>query len=177
MYFFHEAKNENIEGESMGFDKLFELQKRLNERIVREHHLEERFLFEERILALLVELGELANETRCFKYWSLKPPSKREIILEEYVDGLHFILSVGLDLGIDSYNGSVHYSNERLVQQFLSIYEIIQKLRLSKETAHFEQLFSEYLGLGKLLGFSSEEIVDAYYRKNEINHIRQDKGY
>src|SRR5699024_5676501 len=42
-------------------------------------------IFEAKYLALLVELGELANETRCFKFWSKKPGSDRTVILEEFV--------------------------------------------------------------------------------------------
>ena len=44
-------------------------------------------------MALLVE-RELANETRSFKFWSTKGPSANEIILEEYVDSIHFLLSL-----------------------------------------------------------------------------------
>ncbi len=47
-----------------------------------------------RDLALTIELAELANETRCFKYWSSKGPSEREVILEEFVDSIHFLLSL-----------------------------------------------------------------------------------
>ena len=53
-----------------------------------------------KLLAFIVELGELANETRCFKYWSQKKPSSKKIIAEEYADGLHFLLSIGLSLDI-----------------------------------------------------------------------------
>src|SRR5699024_6976154 len=56
-------------------------------------------LFEEKILALFVEIAELANETRCFKFWSNKPKNEDDVILAEYVDGLHFIMSLGLDCG------------------------------------------------------------------------------
>lgn len=54
---------------------------------------DERFL-SDRILALSVEVGEFANATRCFKYWSLKPPESKERLLDEYADILHFLLSV-----------------------------------------------------------------------------------
>src|SRR5699024_11074132 len=54
-------------------------------------------IFEAKYLALLVELGELANETRCFKFWSKKPGSDRAVILEEFVDNLHFILLLGIE--------------------------------------------------------------------------------
>ncbi|MFY0167293.1 dUTP diphosphatase, partial [Bacillus anthracis] len=34
-----------------------------------------------------------------------------------------------------------------------------------------------FLGLGKKLGFTFEEIEQGYYKKNEVNHQRQDNGY
>ena len=53
-------------------------------------------VFQEKGLALLIELAELANETRCFKFWSTKGPSDDAVILEEYVDSIHFLLSLVL---------------------------------------------------------------------------------
>jgi len=49
----------------------------------------------DRILALFTEVGEFANATKCFKYWSNKPPESKERLLDEYVDILHFYLSIG----------------------------------------------------------------------------------
>ena len=77
--------------------ELFELQRKLDQRIIVNHNLQEDFLLKKKILALQVEIGELANETRCFKYWSKKGPSEKSIILEEYVDCIHFILSIGIE--------------------------------------------------------------------------------
>src|SRR5688500_20051556 len=54
-------------------------------------------VFREKCLALLVELGELANETRCFKFRSKKPRNDDSVLLEEYVDNRHFRLSLGLE--------------------------------------------------------------------------------
>lgn len=51
-----------------------------------------------RLLAFVVEIGECANEVRSFKHWSKKGPSKRSVILEEYVDALHFLLSLTYSL-------------------------------------------------------------------------------
>lgn len=61
------------------------MQKVLDTRIIEEHGLEGQNLFYNMILALQVEIGELANETRCFKHWSNKGPSEKEVILMEYV--------------------------------------------------------------------------------------------
>lgn len=49
----------------------------------------------ERLLAMIVEISELANATRCFKYWSLKPAEPKERLIDEYADCLHFLLSLG----------------------------------------------------------------------------------
>lgn len=51
------------------------------------------------ILAMMVEVGEMANEIRCFKHWSSKPASDKSVILEEYIDVLHFFLSIANQLG------------------------------------------------------------------------------
>ncbi|SFA47847.1 dUTPase, partial [Parageobacillus thermantarcticus] len=133
----------------MNIKKLFELQKQLDLRIEKEHPRkpgEDRLA--KKILALMVELGELANEARFFKYWShdQAPRTKIEYIcptcngtgdenydsyiddleggythevincedcggtgtlgyknplLEEYVDCLHFILSIGNDINMN----------------------------------------------------------------------------
>lgn len=50
------------------------------------------------ILAMMVETGEFANEVRSFKHWTTKPMSDKSIVMEEYVDILHFFLSIGNQL-------------------------------------------------------------------------------
>ena len=44
-------------------------------------------LYEKNCLEFVVEVGELANESKCFKYWSIKKPN-RDNLLEEYADCL-----------------------------------------------------------------------------------------
>lgn len=48
-------------------------------------------LLTDTLLGLQVEVSELAQATRCFKYWSTKPPESRQRILEEYADVLHMM--------------------------------------------------------------------------------------
>ena len=84
----------------MNLQKLFELQRKLDEHIEQQHQRQEgEDRLGKKILALLVEIGELANETRCFKFWSNKGPSDKNVILEEAADVLHFLLSIGNDIG------------------------------------------------------------------------------
>src|SRR5690625_3424078 len=103
----------------MNLSKLFRIQRKLDEHIEKEHPRrpgEDRLA--KKILALQVELGECANEWRGFKFWSndQEPRTKHNIfkhgirlnpvdkqinpLLEEYVDCLHFFISIANDFGI-----------------------------------------------------------------------------
>lgn len=163
----------------MDLQTLYAMQDRLNKRIRTEHHLENENLLIEQIVALEVELGELANETRCFKYWSQKPPAPREVILEEYVDGLHFILSLGIEMGFhhEELNLDLDHQETSLVEQFQIVFDKVSELNKKRNLHSYEQLFSAFLQLGRLLGFEKEEMTEAYFEKNKVNHQRQDEGY
>ncbi len=63
----------------MEWDTLFKMQKELDSYIESNHNLANHDLFDDKYLALLVEIGELANETRCFKFWSNKKEVKMKL--------------------------------------------------------------------------------------------------
>lgn len=161
-------------------DDLRVLQKELDQRIFELHKVSREQTKEARILALLVELSELANETRCFKYWSLKKPSEKAVILEEYGDGVHFLLSLGIDLG-----DNIAYLNVNpqviqdldLTTQILITYEEIVKLKTDFSLLQYETAFQAYLTIAIELGFTEEDIRDYYLLKNKKNHQRQDENY
>lgn len=157
--------------------ELFSIQQQLDQRIVLQHGLEHKDLFENKCLALLVELGELANETRCFKHWSTKGPSSMSVILEEYVDGLHFILSLGNDKNYNHSTIQLSCSYLDLVHQFNHLYQLITSFTINPSLEQYAMMFGEFLGLGQLLGFDEKSIYNAYMDKNKENHLRQERGY
>lgn len=158
--------------------QLLKLQQQLDKRIEIEHGLEHEDLLDKKIMALLVELGELANETRCFKFWSKKPSADRNVVLEEYVDGIHFILSIGLELKIeDELELHIIEESRDLVEQFHRVFSSITQFRENIIIENYHKVFNEYILLGKLLGFQLDDIEKAYISKNEVNHQRQDQGY
>ena len=161
----------------MDWDTLFTMQKNLDNYISDNHQLKGKDLFEERFLALLVELGELANETRCFKFWSTKDKSNRSIILEEYVDNIHFLLSIGLQKGyqFSQIDTSTTYLNE--TQTFNHVFEKCLTFYKDQTKENYLQMFREYLHLAKLLSFTENDIMEAYHKKNEVNYERQEEGY
>lgn len=158
-------------------DDLYEMQRGLNQHIFDQHQLKEEDVHEKRILALLVELGELANETRCFKYWSTKGPSEKEVILEEYVDGIHFLLSIGLSLKDDRSILTSTLEENDLTTCFLKMYQYVSKYQIEPNVKHYDIMFACFLNIANLLDFSQEEIRLSYFKKNKVNHQRQESNY
>ncbi len=206
----------------MNLTKLFETQDQLDDRIIKEKGLQGQDLLDKKILALQVELGELANEWRGFKFWSedqeprdtgyidcdvcIDQPGRHEIIceneiisapcpkcegyaevyvgdrlLEEYVDNFHFILSIGNDLNLYKYEcvELIDLTGD-ITAQFNAVFQLIgnwKKESLLMNNYFYFEVVNEFLCLGKMLGFTWEQIEQAYYEKNEINHTRQENGY
>ena len=161
----------------MNLTKLFELQRRLDERIIEEKGLHNLNLLDIRKLALLVELGELANEWRGFKFWSRDLQPRREKMLEEYVDCLHFFLSIGLELGVDPKMAEWRHMVRKkpvVTCQFQKIFYWVSSM---DGVLDWLQAFWLFIGLGEMLGFSWDEIEEAYRKKNQVNFERQDQGY
>jgi dimeric dUTPase (all-alpha-NTP-PPase superfamily) len=162
----------------LDIQKLLEMQSQLDNYIEKEHGLEEENLFGKKMLALLVEIGELANETRCFKFWSKKPASSKEVILEEFVDGVHFILSLGLEIGVKQLElKETNYTIEDVTEQFMEVYRAANEFMTERSVTHFTNLLRHYFYLGELLGFSHDDVLKAYIQKNEVNYQRQKEGY
>ncbi|MEW4328176.1 dUTP diphosphatase [Rossellomorea marisflavi] len=161
----------------MDWNQLLNMQNELDRHIEREHGLQDADLVDKKILALLVELGELANETRCFKFWSKKAPSEQEVILEEYVDGIHFILSLGIEIGVRSIDEPEVLEEGDPTEEFLKVYSEVNRFSEERSVENLLALFQQFLQLGRVLGFKSEDILESYLKKNEVNYQRQQEGY
>jgi dimeric dUTPase (all-alpha-NTP-PPase superfamily) len=108
--------------------ELDKLQKEYESQLLDAKGLNRKELFDKKLLALKTELGELANEHRCFKFWSEDQEPRTEMItktsyiyvdafkdpvkkvqskwpgnplLEEFIDCLKFSLSIAADLDIE----------------------------------------------------------------------------
>ncbi|SMP66591.1 dUTP diphosphatase [Anoxynatronum buryatiense] len=161
----------------MNWNHLFDMQAQLDKHIQQNHRLEAEDLTGRKILAFQVELGELANETRCFKFWSLKPPSPPSVILEEYVDGLHFLLSLGLSLGYRFDQLEEVPAAVDSCDQFQRVYRAATYFERETSAENYHQLFQEFMALAVKLGLTPEGVMEAYVAKNTVNFQRQDEGY
>ncbi|UED81061.1 dUTP diphosphatase [Lysinibacillus sp. CD3-6] len=199
----------------MNLTKLFDTQAALDEHIMQEHsELRGQNNLDWKLLALQVELGECANEWRGFKKWSKDQEPRiykkethyvdvptdnpnwierkdigevRNPLLEEYVDCLHFILSIGLELELNDRSNSLirelHAGETEINEMFVEVLTHTCDLYWAdyhdpeNTESSYKNIFSNFVQLGQLLGFTWEQVQEAYYAKNKVNHERQNAGY
>jgi dimeric dUTPase (all-alpha-NTP-PPase superfamily) len=166
----------------VNLQKLFEMQKSLDERIIREKGLERKNLLPNKILALQVELGELANEWQMFKYWKTNPQPKPGM-LEEYVDCLHFILSIAIELGytVDDlyvWDDELIGKTEDIFLELMYWVVLLKSKNEQQRKTAFRTICYIFFNMAEQrFGFTWEQIEEAYTKKNAENHKRQESGY
>ena len=158
--------------------ELLEMQKVLDNNIFREKGIKQ-YPKENMQVALFVELGELLNElpTR-FKHWKSSAVDNREKALVEYVDCLHFALSLANNEG-ESFNNDLSLSPDvyNYDSHQITLLAELPIHKLLKNIVQFEGNLSYLFGLGAKLGFTWDEIYKAYKDKNAINYDRLRGGY
>ncbi|MDF2649632.1 MAG: hypothetical protein K0Q73_5437 [Paenibacillus sp.] len=186
-------------------EQLFEMQKTLDAKIIKEKGIEGENLLPNTVLALQVEICELANECRGFKHWSNdREPRTHKVhqdrdayletnpLLEEYADCLSFFLQIANQLGLpadDLYvnEDELEYETSIIFTELLHNVGLINgHFFLLKEIADIKEwqrqyfrssLYIFYLLGEQRLGFTFEQIAEAYIAKNKVNHQRQANGY
>lgn len=155
--------------------ELLEMQRVLDDAILTEHgEIYNEEIAENIKIALFVELGEMMNELPTkFKHWKSTAKDNREKALEEYVDALHFALSLfnhyQMEQAFD-YNASKPKS-------YQSLYCIIASLITELEYDEASYVLLYLFKIGNYLGFTWEEIYNAYKAKNAVNYERLRNGY
>ncbi|MED1539113.1 MULTISPECIES: dUTP diphosphatase [Bacillus] len=147
-----------------------------------------------KFFALNVEINEAWNETKSFKFWStsFKSPDMEDL-LEELVDGLHFLLSIVLDINESTRSQNVKGCFKYAKMYSKNIYSINRLFEMySKETlkakkkwivyrifplAELRKMFGVFFRICYLYGFTYKNIVQAYKEKNKVNFIRQEMEY
>ncbi len=159
-------KLEDIYKETKFLDSLFAERYDIKSlEVIQKYHLE-----------LSVEIGELANETKCFKFWSNKKPNKSKV-LEEYIDCLFMILYFCniLDVKLDEQFPICCHTN--MNETFLKLYDlgVLFRKNLNKDIG--KELLVELLYLAELLNFTMEELVNETKRKSLIVQRRFTTDY
>lgn len=152
-------------------------QAKLDAHIQSQHQVTYANTRDKRILALLVEIGEMINETKTFKFWSKKPSAEKPIILDEYADGLHFLLSLSIEVQSQKTNYEIQPLQVTLTQATILVFQHVSELSKHWHVKHLESAFQAYLNLIPLLGFTADDVVQAYFKKLGVNYTRQQNAY
>ncbi|PFH81647.1 dUTPase [Bacillus cereus] len=186
----HRITDEELQ-QQFNLRELLDMQKELDKRI--DYHGQDRI--ELKFYALNVEINEAWNETKSFKYWStkFKEPDENNL-LEELVDGLHFLLSIVLDLNASTrsahnYIGCFKYAkmctmNIYSVNRLFEMW-IKEVFKAKKQwvvyrffpVSELRKMFGIFFRICYLYGFTYKDVIQAYKEKNEENFKRQASGY
>lgn len=160
---------------------MIDLQKKLDNKILSERELTAEETMQDRFLAFFTEIAEFTNEWKGFKYWSDNTQSNRPNMLKEYVDILHYLISIGNHFGfIESevdYEFNPMYECFSVTHQINHIFWLLTDLMATPRKEVYEELVNRIVVLGYMVDFSEKQIIAAYRHKNEVNHIRQAENY
>lgn len=181
------------------------MQKELDDYIFQNNDIKQSEIINKEVLALLVELGEFANEYRAFKYWSKdqEPRNKSNCtacydgyvlgstackrcngsgfvnpLLEEFIDVLHF--TVSLENYYGSYSGGFGAIVQRTTEiQLKELFHTISALNIKKQDNEKKMSYirAHVIGLIEMMNFSIKDVKKAYISKYEVNKLRQENNY
>lgn len=162
--------------------EMLQMQAKLDEAIMKEYGLEE--LDEEKLnLAILDEIGELTHELKGNWCWWKKtqPKVDNAKVLEELVDVWHFVLSYtnNFNDGESMFDAGVVYLNQDY-QLYSSKMNFDKRAFTNMLSMLIESWFDRLVVLIVItehLGFTIEDVYQAYCEKNKINYQRLKEGY
>lgn len=131
-------------------------------------------------IALKVEIAEYVNEcSDLWKYWKDKKPN-RERIIDEAIDVLHFSFL--------SLNKRANFSNEEVYERYVDYY--IPRVKVISENEDITEIINLLLDIKFPLrilaivmyilsnyGFTRDDVINQYNKKNAINFERLENGY
>ena len=143
--------------------------------------LEETFFY--RQLALLVEIGELANEWKTFKYWKKTSQIDWAKVQDELVDCLHFFASLA-NSGQVSFST---YSPPDLLDKKESVNQLLWKISQQtfklvkkpspKQLKNYYLWLQTYEKLCQQAHLTASQLLVLYQAKNRLNQQRQKNNY
>lgn len=133
----------------------------------------------EKLTALDVELSELANEIKFFKYWKKDKYIDRSKVIEEACDCFHFILSLANDNEVNMQ--VMPYGT--FTRDIGTLYRYI-KATIWKDIylddnweCGLKRILMLLVAMIEELDFIYADLIREYNRKYEINIKRQKEGY
>lgn len=161
--------------------EMLDMQEKLDEAIMKEYGLTE--IDKENLrMAILDEVGELTHELKANWCWWKKTqaPVDDKKVLGELVDIWHFSLSYQNHFNY-SEKALLGYSYEKeIADDFLESLrskKCMLPIALSGLVRHKDSLIAVLVAITEYLGFTVEQVYEAYCNKNKVNYQRLKEGY
>ncbi len=170
----------------MELNQLFKVQKIMEDNIknltdIQEDSLGEENVFYLRFLALQVKTSEIANLTKCYKYYRIKRSIPKEKIIIRYIDAMKFLLSIGNAYNfniIDEQAIQAISKSDNIIKLFSDIMDDIKELKddIIKDNyigslQKYIRLFARYVNLAECLGLNFQQVYNYYLKYNHLEDI------
>lgn len=155
--------------------EIYEENKRLDDIFISRYQ-DDKELVKKNGIEFLVEMGEFVNETKCFKYWTVKKPDK-EKVLDEFADCITILLTFFHYLEVDLDNIGNHDSSDSVLKVINNTYLLGTELFDNSSEELVKKIFANLLYISELLGLKEEEVVDATFKKLKIVEERLNSNY
>ena len=97
--------------------------------------------------------------------------------MDEFADGLHFLLSLGVALNIKNKCFEQKETKEDLSNLFVKMYGVIDELHDKKNEDTYQKTFETFLLIASKLDMNKDDIFASYLLKLGENYHRQETNY
>ena len=133
-------------------------------------------VFKKNCIELLVELGEFINETKCFKYWSIKKPNKEQA-LDELADVLKMLMTFLHVINKEINEYELNDIDCNLMTLINNTYVMATDIMNNISEELIDNMFKNVLGIAYKLELNKKEIIDAIIKKQQIVFDRLNSEY
>ena len=133
-------------------------------------------VFNKNCIELLVELGEFINETKCFKYWSIKKPNKK-LVLDELADVLKMTMTFLHVINKEIKEYEVKDIECDLITLINNTYVMATEIMNNISEELIDNIFKNLLGIAYKLDLNKKEIIDAIIKKQQVVCDRLNSDY
>ncbi|MCK5806958.1 MAG: dUTP diphosphatase [Mycoplasmataceae bacterium] len=158
-------------------NKIYSMQIKLDEAMRVAHNIDTDAIKEKKVIAVIVEISEFANEVASFKYWKKNKNINHEKVTEEYVDVIHFVTSLYIYINKRPSVTVESCSKGDVNVLFAELFKSATKLLDVINFDNLEVVTGLLYSIGLSLDFDWDEIERSYIRKNEINYTRIKNNY
>jgi len=159
----------------MDWNYIYQKNKVLDSHFDQKYLATEPLLFEKNCVELTVEISEFVNETKCFKYWTIKPMKKDEVI-EEAADVMMMLLYFYNHLNIDEIKIAKIESND-IIQDINHIFYLSTTIMDDCDRKVLDEIAGYLIGILAKLGLDEKNLLEMCEKKIQKVEQRLKENY